>query len=90
MCWCVHQEKRYFGLMFSTFFEQDCLLFARVDIGMTEFPTTIAEKEEETNWVFGFYFQKWACASRFQWPEFSFFGPARKDYLGGGYNFRAG
>ncbi len=27
------------------FFEQDCLLFAGVDIGVTEFPTKTAEKE---------------------------------------------
>ena len=29
------------------FFEQARLLFARVDIGVTEFPTNTAEKEEE-------------------------------------------
>ena len=35
------------------FFEQDRLLFARVDIDVTEFPTKTAEKEdeeEEENW----------------------------------------
>ena len=31
------------------FFEQDRLLFARVDIGVTEFPEKTAEKEEEKN-----------------------------------------
>ena len=45
------QEKRNFGLSFFHFFEQDRLLFARVDIGVTEFPTKTAEIEEEKNWV---------------------------------------
>ena len=34
------------------FFEQDRLLFARVDIGVTEFSTNTAEEEEEEeNWA---------------------------------------
>jgi len=55
------------------FFEQTCLLFARVDIGVTEFPTKIAEEEGE-NLDLRFFFQKWACASRFgfQWGIFIF------------------
>ena len=40
------QEKRNFGLIFFHFFEQDRLLCARVDIGVTEFPTETAKKEE--------------------------------------------
>jgi len=35
------------GLHFFYLFEQDRLLFARVDIGVTEFSTKTAEKEEE-------------------------------------------
>jgi len=40
------QEKRNFGLIFFHFFEQDRLLCARVDIGVTESPTETAKKEE--------------------------------------------
>ena len=38
---------------FFHFFEQDRLLFARVDIGVTEFSTNTAEEEEEEE-------EKWA------------------------------
>ena len=33
------------------FFEQDRLLCARVDIGVTEYPTKTAKEEEEEKWV---------------------------------------
>ena len=47
------QEKRslFIWPVFFSFYEQDRLLCARVDIGVTEFPTKTAEKEEEKNWV---------------------------------------
>ena len=41
------QKKRNFGLKFPPFLQQDSLLFARVEIGMTEYPTKTAKKEEE-------------------------------------------
>ena len=41
------QKKRNFGLKFSPFLQQDSLLFARVEIGVTEYPTKTAKKEEE-------------------------------------------
>jgi len=70
------------------------LLFARVDIGVTEFPTKTAEEEEENSRKrkrkevgSEFFFQKWACASRFQWGILNLFA-AEKITFGGGYNFK--
>ena len=47
--WCQNEnfrrksrKKRNFGLIFPVFWEQDRLLFARFEIGVTEFPTKIA------------------------------------------------
>ena len=63
------------------------MLFARVDIGVTDFPTKTAEKEEEKNGSEIFFpkvgAQKWACASRFQWGIFVLLA-AENDFLGGG------
>ena len=59
------QKKRNFGLIFH-FLQQDSLLFARVEIGVTEYPTKAAKKEEEAKKLCLRFFQKWACASRFQ------------------------
>ena len=55
-------------------------MFARVDIGVTEFPTKTAKKYEIKKFSLSFFFQKWACASRFQWPmgEFAFYFAAEK------------
>ena len=77
------QEKRNFGLIFSALFEQDRLLFARIDNDMTESPTKAAKKEEEK---IGFetFFQKWVCASRFQWRTFIFLAAEKLTFLGGG------
>ena len=59
------------------FFEQDRLLFARVDIGVTEFPEKTAEKEEEENGS-EIFFSKVQSESGRAHPvfngEFSFFG----------------
>ena len=44
-------------------------MFARVDIGVTEVPTKTAKKYEIKKLSLRFFFQKWACASRFQWGE---------------------
>ena len=63
-------------------------MFARVDIGVTEFPTKTAEKEDEKLSVRSF-FQKKAYASRFQWGIFIFLA-AEKLTFGGGYNFKTG
>ena len=61
------------------------MLFARVDIGVTtEFPTKTAEKEEEKNLGLRFFFQKWACASRFQWGIFIFLAAEKLTFLEGG------
>ena len=40
------------------FFEQDRLLFAGVEIGVTESPINAAKEEEEQNMDLGFFFQK--------------------------------
>ena len=45
------KKTQFWPAEFFHFFEQDRLLFARVDIGVTEFPTKSAEKEEIKNWV---------------------------------------
>ena len=46
------------------FSEQDRLLFARVDIGVTEFPTKTPEKEEQKILGLSFFFKSSsACAS---------------------------
>ena len=60
------QNKTQFWPEIFHCFEQDRLLFARVDIGVTEFPTKRAKKEEKKMGS-EIFFQKWACASRFQW-----------------------
>jgi len=46
-----HTGKTQFWHKISRFFEQDRLLCARVDIGVTEYPTKTAKKEEEEKWV---------------------------------------
>ena len=47
------QEKRslFIWPVFFSFYEQDRLLCARVDIGVTESPTKTAKEEEEEKWV---------------------------------------
>ena len=40
------KRKNNFGLKFSNFSAQDRLLFARVEIGLTECPTEIAKKKK--------------------------------------------
>ena len=50
-----------------------------------QFPTKIAEKEENnSNWGLRFFFQKWACASRFQWGIFIFLAAEKLTFLEGG------
>ena len=44
-------RKTQFRAEIFHFFVQDRLLFAIVDIGLTEFPTKTAEKEERKKWV---------------------------------------
>ena len=36
------------------------------------------------------FFQKWACASRFQWGIFIFLAAEKLTFGGGGYNFKTG
>tara|TARA_B100000524_G_scaffold316567_1_gene195175 strand:- start:316 stop:516 length:201 start_codon:yes stop_codon:yes gene_type:complete len=64
---------------------QDRLLFAKVDIGVTESPTKAAKEEEEQKMGLGIFFHKWqACASRFHRGIF-IFSAAEKPapYFGG-------
>ena len=60
-------------------------MFAGVDIGVTESPTITAEKEETNFGGLRFIFQKWACASRFQWGIFNIniVWPRKTNFLGG-------
>ena len=53
-----NRKTQFWPESFLLIFEQDRLLFARVDIGVTEFPTKAAEKEEEKNGS-EIIFQKW-------------------------------
>ena len=55
------QKKRNFGLIFFHFFEQDRLLFARVKIGVTKFPTK-KPKKTKTFFVSEIFFKS-GCAS---------------------------
>ena len=70
------------------FFEQDCLLFARGDIGVTESLTKTAKIEKKMG--LRLFFQQWACASRFQCGIFIFLAAGKLTVLGGGYNFKTG
>ena len=64
----------------SHFLEQDRLLFGRVDIGVTEFPTTkTAEKEERIFGGLRFLFKSGRAHPVFN-GEFPFFWP-QKNYL---------
>ena len=66
------------------FFEQDRLLFAKVDIGVTKFPTkTAAEKVKTMGPGFFLKVKKWACAFRFQWGIFILFGRGKPNFGGG-------
>jgi len=69
------QEKRMFCLIFS-FFEQDRLLFARVNIRVTEFPTKTAENEEQKNGFEIFFFKSGRAHPVFN-GKFSFFWPQK-------------
>jgi len=51
-----NRKNAILAAWFFHFFEQDRLLFARVDIGVTEFQTKTAEKEEEEKWGLRFFF----------------------------------
>ena len=76
--------KTQFRAEIFHFFQQDRLLFAKVDIGLTQFPTKTAKKEEEEKGP-EIFFQKSACASRYQWGIFILFLlAAEKLTFGGG------
>ena len=81
-----NRGKTQFWPEIFLFFEQDRLLFARVEIGVTDFPTKTPEKVEKNG---SEIFFKWACASRFQWGIFIFLA-AEKLTLGGANNFKTG
>jgi len=55
------------------------LLFARVDIGVTEFPTKTAGKEEKTYLGLIFFFQKWV---RIALEFFMFLAAGKLTFLG--------
>ena len=66
---------------FFHIFEQDRSLFARVDIGVTDFPTKTAEKEEEKNGS-EICFQKWRAHPVFSGGElFHFFGRGKLTFF---------
>ena len=83
--------KTQFRAEIFHFFQQDRLLFAKVDIGLTQFPTKTAKKEEEEKGP-EIFFQKSACASRYQWGIFILFLLAAEKLYNfwGGYNFKTG
>ena len=66
------------------FFEQDRLLCARVDIGVTEYPTKTAKEEEEEEMGLVFFFQKSrACAIPFSVGNLKKFGRGKTNFFGG-------
>ena len=71
---------------FFPLFEQDRLLCARVDIGVTESPTKTAKKEEKTFLGLWDFFQKlkWPAHPVFSAGNFHFFGRGKTNFFGGG------
>ena len=71
------QETRaILACCFFSFFEQDRLLFARVNIRVTEFPTKTAENEEQKNGFEIFFFKSGRAHPVFN-GKFSFFWPQK-------------
>ena len=74
-----HRKNRNFGLICFYFFEQDRLLFARVKIGVTKFPTKTTKKDENF-FLCPRFFSK-VGAHPF---KMSFFSAKRQTFGGGG------
>ena len=68
------QEKRKFGLNFSTFLSKIacCSRESTSAKGVTEFPTKKQPKKKKSNLSLSFFFKSGPCASRFQWGIFIF------------------
>ena len=78
------QEKRNFGLKFSIF-EQDRLLFAGVEIGVTGFPTKNSQKRKNKKMGLRFFFQKKVGVRiPFSVGNFHFLGRGTTIWGGGG------
>jgi len=56
------------------------LLFARIDIGMTEFPTKTAEKEEEKIGGLRFFLKKVGVRIPFSVGNFHLFGRGKTNF----------
>ena len=71
--------KTQFWHDFFHFFEQDRLLFARVDSRHRRDRISDKNSRKRRRKKMGliFFFQKCACASRFQWGNFTFFWPRK-------------
>ena len=84
------QETRNFGLKFSTFLSRiACCSRESTSAWQNEnFRQKQPNKKKEKNMGLRFFFQKWACASRFQWGIFIFL--AAEKLILGGYNFKTG
>jgi len=73
------KQKKPFWPEFFHFFEQDSLLFARVENGVTEYLT----KTSRFFFVSKIYFKSWRAHPVFN-GEFSFFGRGKTNFGGGG------
>ena len=79
-----NRKKQFWPEIFR-FYEQDRLLCARVDIGVTESPTKTAKKEEEKNLGLRFFFKSGRAQSRFAFSVGNFlFLAAEKQLFWGG------
>ena len=73
------QENAILAWFFPLFCAQDRLLFARVDIGVTEFPTKTAKKYEIKKLCLRFFFKSGRAHSVFnaQWGNLHFILPRK-------------
>jgi len=78
-------ETHFWAEIFHFFSREALLLFARVDIGVTESPTKTAKKEKKIESL-SFFIQKWPAHPVFS-GEFPFFAAEKLTFWEGGYNF---